>query len=191
MGKQFVTMPIMNDGAISRLRSLLGLYVGRAVPDLFAANGTILSPAADEGTDGGYSIAGIIGFVGDLSGTLLLGSGPDLVRGSHPMRKTKSISTDMQLDWIGELANQTVGRLSIRLAAHDVHFEFSPPISVMGERMRHVGSKGQTFRAAFGSPLGDVRVWIDADVTDAVVDKKGFYEDLPDSEGPEGKMTLF
>ena len=53
----------------------------------------------------------------------------------------------MQLDWIGELANQIMGPVSIRLAAHDLQLDFSPPISVMGERMRHLASTGQTFRA--------------------------------------------
>ena len=182
----------MNENATGRLWTLLDRYVTRAVPDLFASNDLALTVSPESPSDQGYNFAGIIGFVGDLSGTLLVGTCSELLRGCHPARKRGGeIAASMQLDWIGELANQIMGPVSIRLAAHDLQLDFSPPISVMGERMRHLASTGQTFRAAFQSPLGNVRIWIDADLSEAVVDKKGFYEDPPEGDGPEGTLIMF
>jgi CheY-specific phosphatase CheX len=183
---------VVNDGATQRLRAILDRYVNRAVPELFEANGvSVVSLPGDLAVES-YGFAGIIGFVGDLSGTLLVGCGTELLLGCHPARgRAAEITAEMQLDWVGELANQVIGPISIRLAAHDVHLEFSPPVSVMGERMRHLGSTGQTFRAAFDSPHGKVRIWIDADMSEAVPDRKGFYEDPPEVAAPESTLIMF
>jgi CheY-specific phosphatase CheX len=181
----------MNENAINRLRVLLDRYVAQVVPDLFASNDLTVVAAAGAGPEQGYGFAGVIGFVGDVSGTLLVGTTSDLLRGCHPARKKSAeITAPMQLDWIGELANQIMGPVAIRLAAHGLQLEFSPPISLMGERMRHFASAGQTFRVSFESPIGHVWVWIDADVSDAILDRKGFYED-PEVPPPEGTLIMF
>jgi CheY-specific phosphatase CheX len=184
-----------NEEVTLRLRDLVGRYLERCVPQLFATTDLEVVPIRIETNTvadaSGYDLAGIVGFVGDISGTVLLGTNSALLSASHPMRAGGAPSVSMQLDWIGELANQLTGRLRNRLSSHGIRFEVSPPIALMGERMHHVAGSGYTHRAVFRSSDGAVFVSVDADMTQDVATNQQFFVDPPDDEGPEGQVTLF
>lgn len=181
------------DGIDGRLAQLIERYVSRCAPELLDAYGlTLTSVEAHKGELPSYSLAGIVGFVGHVNGTLLVGADPPMVVRSHPLRaKQPEMSERMQLDWIGELANQLMGRVKGRLAEHDVDVRFSPPISLAGTRMRHVATPGRTHRSRFASPDGDeLSVWVDAEVRSSIVLPDRFFEDLPEVAGIEGELIL-
>jgi CheY-specific phosphatase CheX len=188
----------VNEGdARQRLETVLERHVGRAVRDLFEALEIEVRPAGDtpdgEQVRSTYAFAGIIGLVGDLSGTLLLGGDGQLIGRTHPLRSNRAqLTTYEQLDWVGELANQLTGRLKRLLAGHGLSFEFSPPISLTGERLKHLPSKGLTHRAAFRAADVDVAVWIDASLSAAAAARPELFNDVEaDDDGPEGTVTLF
>lgn len=179
--------------AYERLRVLLERTLKKVGPALFTAHGLEVVPV-EESCQAlpAYGLAGIVGFVGDLSGTMLLGTNTDVLVACHPMRaKIASLPTRLQLDWIAELANQLVGRMKYRLAQHRVDFDFSPPISLTGERMHHVATAGQTHRVRFKAVCGLVDVWMDAELRTEATKRSEFYADLPEEPGPEGSMILF
>lgn len=177
--------------ARQRLTQLLDRYIGRCTPELFLAyRPDVLPHAKPPSHTPTYTLAGIIGFVGDLSGTLLIGATPAVVSACHPMREKQVLTERMQLDWVGELANQMLGRLKTRLGAHGLEIRFSAPISLAGERMRHVGAAGATFRASFYYGPDTVDVWVDADIKDSVVNSEIFYDESRDGDGDEGAVVF-
>ena len=173
-----------------RLQAILDRYVNQCTRDLFAAHSVELSVSQPCDLTA-YSLAGVIGLVGDLSGTLLLGCDVGLIDESHPLRTTKPrISSYERFDWIGELANQMAGRLKKRLAAHGLAFEFSPPISLAGERVHHVAANGHTHRSSFHASVAQLGVWIDVAMNDAVGARPEFFADH-EAASLEGTVILF
>lgn len=182
---------VSDELARTRLTQLLDRYIGRCTPELFLAyRPDVLPYPQPPSTTPTYTLAGIIGFVGDLSGTLLIGATPSVVSACHPFREKQALTERMQLDWIGELANQMLGRLKTRLSVHGLEIRFSAPISLAGERMRHVGAAGSTFRASFVYGTDTVDVWVDAEIKETVINSEAFYDDSREGDGDEGAVVF-
>jgi CheY-specific phosphatase CheX len=182
---------MVDEIARARLATLLDRYVGRCLPELFGSYAADHTPVAiAPSASPTYTQAGIVGFVGDLSGTLLLGSSPKVIHSVHPLRSATEVTERMQLDWIGELANQLVGRLKTRLKAHGIEIRLSAPISLAGERMRHVSAAGATYRAAFRFGDEEINVWIDGELRDSVVQSDTFYDESKHADGQEGTVVF-
>ena len=183
-----------NDEASQRLALLLKRHVEQCSKALFSGNGLELTEKAADtvNPEPHFAYAGIVGIVGDLSGTLPIATNAKTLASTHPMRADAGLTAHMQLDWVGELANQLTGRLKIRFKRHGIAFDFSPPISLMGDRMRHIPVVGRTHRSLFVSPDGsDVDVWIDAELSEAVASRPEFFTDDVATEDPEGSVVLF
>jgi CheY-specific phosphatase CheX len=79
----------------------------------------------------------IIGFGGTgeaLRGSLVVGANRGLLRRSCPVADEGS--DDRLQDWLGELANQLLGRLKSRLLAHGIVIQLGTPTTVSGLELR-------------------------------------------------------
>ncbi|HEY3497078.1 MAG TPA: chemotaxis protein CheX [Polyangiaceae bacterium] len=133
--------------------ALLDSVVEDASVALFASIGLSLSREADSAKspdDMGASI----GFAGpELRGALVLISTRKLVRLALP-REVQDRSSDEQLaDWMGELANQLLGRIKNKLIAYGVNLAMGTPAVMLGldlaRKDRHRGVRRQfSFRHA-------------------------------------------
>lgn len=107
---------------------------------LFASCGVALS--YDGETDGaavdGEGMASFVGFTGDrIRGSLLLSTCPVLVARSHPSDLSACPEPALELaDWIGELANQLLGRIKNKVRVHGIDFSVSTPVSLAGQELR-------------------------------------------------------
>lgn len=72
----------------------------------------------------------------DLRGVLTIMAGPGFFRATYPMATSPAPAEPEILDWAGELANQTLGRLNSRLAALGCLFSLGIPAVVTGEGLR-------------------------------------------------------
>jgi CheY-specific phosphatase CheX len=171
------------------LGEMLTTYLASWVPEVFGAQGLELETTTPKTQ---YSVAGIVGFVGELSGTLLVGAESELLRASHPARNRAPIVTNrMQLDWAGELANLIIGRLKLRLKKHGIDFDFSPPISLTGERLQHLVNGNHSHQLAFHCEYGEVGVWVDAEMDETATMHPEFFSEIVLGAGPEGSIVLF
>lgn len=180
------------DNADERLRVILDRGLARCVPELLAANGLRVAPVSEAAScSSSYSMAGIVGMVGDICGTLLLGCNMETLHAFEPLRSASGEpSSARQLDWIGELANQLTAQLSFRLAAQTIRFDASPPIALVGGRLRDVAGTGATCRRSFRSESGDVHVWLDVDLSEAAAGRPELYEDSDAGESPQGTIIF-
>lgn len=117
-------------------------------------------------------VAGVVGFTGAaFRGTVLVASTFEVITLARPTRVrakplSKNSSSDwiMVRDWAGELANQVLGRIKNRLAAHGVVFDVSPPAALSGTALMFAQPKSPTPRqhtfvpAQSGLP-DEARVW--------------------------------
>jgi len=89
-------------------------------------------------------------------------------------------------DWIGELANQLVGRLKIKLLAYEIDVALTTPIVLQGIRIQPL-PRTATEPAMFSNPAGVVLVWTEVEVA------SGFSlpAPRPPEAGETGEMMLF
>jgi hypothetical protein len=107
-----------------------------AATSLFHAHDVMIEPdavgAARANLD--LSLMGIISFGGpQLSGTVVLGATGDLLDSSKP-------GPTSARDWIGELANQLLGRIKNKAMRRGFVFYASPPAVVSGQHLAPVNS---------------------------------------------------
>ncbi len=172
---------------------LMERYVLRCTPELFGDYDIGVSVVEERaGSVGdGTSLAGVVGFVGDLCGTLLLCASPELAAASHPLRaRAAAVTERMQFDWVGELANQLMGRVKLRLADHGINLRVSAPISISAERLVHLGAAGETCRARFRRGSSEMKVWVDADLRGSLLWSEAFYRDREPEPAVEGTVTF-
>jgi len=88
-------------------------------------------PCADELT------VAVIGFAGSqMRGSLVVGATREALRLSHPTGGNSAAVDDESLrDWAGELANQLIGRMKIRLLAHQVVIQLGTPTTMSGHEL--------------------------------------------------------
>jgi CheY-specific phosphatase CheX len=101
----------------------------------------------------------LIGFGGQhLRGMLAVQCAPEFLQSSHPSVAMGMPVSDADIeDWLGEIANQVLGRFKNLLLAYDVKLELSTPSVVSGKSL-HVTTKQGTslYTASFyvdGSPV--------------------------------------
>jgi CheY-specific phosphatase CheX len=118
-----------------------GMLVESAI-SLLRAFGTSAryEPAGEQQHPAEDGMLAIIGFAGEqLRGSLVLSANPGLLEGSCPARTVgRADATHLEIlqDWVGELANQLLGRLKSRLLAHGVAIELGTPTTVSGLELR-------------------------------------------------------
>jgi hypothetical protein len=103
--------------------------------------------------------SGVMGFFGNtLSGTCLLAAPAATVLAAAPPDARPR-------DWVGELANQLVGRLKSKLLARGVTIAMTTPIVVSGIRVSPL-PRGNMEPAVFETSTGRVLIWLEVEATD-------------------------
>jgi hypothetical protein len=101
------------------------------------------------------TLLSVVGFAGrELSGSLVLGSTTEPLLQSNP-------SHAPHRDWIGELANQLLGRVKNKIARQGIEIYAVPPAVVSGDHLAPALSPGDFEPWVFSTPGGIVCLWID------------------------------
>jgi CheY-specific phosphatase CheX len=132
----------------------------------------------------------IIGFGGDqLRGSLVLSANRGLLERSCPARSPATPSETLQ-DWVGELANQLLGRLKSRLLAHGIAIQLGTPTTVSGLELRVRSCSGEPPATPLWLHAGGD--WLVARL-DAIAapDAKLSASPDPSSAAAEGELLLF
>lgn len=81
-------------------------------------------------------VAAVIGFGGEhLGGTMVIQAPRSLIAGCLPSPLLRARGDAAVADWIGELANQLLGRLKSRLVRCGASFMMTPPTHLMGNEL--------------------------------------------------------
>lgn len=156
--------------------------------DLFARQGTDLAGGAESLDPHDY--VAVIGFYGDsLRGAL--GIGLDRGLAASMLEASGPVSPDRGIleDWVGEAANQLLGRVKNRLLGYGVTLGLALPMVLRGVEVHLVKSTSEIWHYRFASAQGGLTIWFDARIDDGVVlQRRSNAEQLVASEGG---LTLF
>jgi CheY-specific phosphatase CheX len=74
----------------------------------------------------------------------------------------------MPEDWLGELANQLVGRFKRRIAPHGASFSLGTPTVIIGERLRMAlgVARKRSIVVRLLSSLGRMEIWLEFELRD-------------------------
>ena len=159
-------------------QEIIDSCVDQCTTELFAAYGVELGASGrDHTADIGY--AAVIGFTGEsLRGTLLLAPARSIVERSQA---SAGIS---DRDWVGELANQLLGRIKNALLRYGAEIFVTTPLVLRGEHIAPSPRGGLKPHVFDG-----VSVWFDADIINGVELVEGAGGD--DVAAAEGEAFLF
>ena len=119
-------------------------------------------------------LAGVMGFVSErLLGSCLLAGSRDVLMATAP-------SDARPRDWVGELANQLVGRLKSKLLGHGVTITMNTPVVLSGISLCPL-PRTEVAPSVHSTPAGQLLVWVEIDVDPLF--KWGEPQDLPATEG--------
>lgn len=102
--------------------------------------------------------ASVLGFSGDLmKGSLVISCKKALLEKSHPnLAMEMPVGEPEVLDWVGEIANQLLGRLKNKIAATGVKFSMSTPTTMCGKSMQvSIPKDGYALQQLYQGPHGD------------------------------------
>jgi len=182
MRKAHPTSPAMlSPSEVERLFSDAAFLAGKA---LFSAYDVQLEPANSHDYEhaGDLNLISVIGFGGNqIRGSLVLGATAEPIALSMPHGASAR-------DWIGELANQLLGRVKTQLMRRGIEFHAVPPAVVSGEHLKPVVSRATFKPILFATPHGVVCLWVELQVTgDVKLDVSLLESEIPD----EGDVLLF
>jgi CheY-specific phosphatase CheX len=187
---------------LTPLAHVLSELAPEAIVEVFAAYGVSLAkktaplaPIPLKTPAGKPIVAGVVRFAGEaIRGTLLLATSFDVAASVWPARLerrpvSEGSSSDWVLvrDWIGELANQGIGRIKNRLHRRGVSFDVYPPSALSGPALAFATPKGPApLSHVFSAGGGDV--W---SCFDAAYDVNRRVPDSQESDVREGKIVIF
>jgi hypothetical protein len=149
--------------------------------ELFADYGVTLERRRfDWGQSSSPLLSGVMGFVGGpMRGTCLLACEQRPLTASCP-------PGGKHRDWIGELSNQLIGRLKVKLLAYEINVALTTPIVLQGIRLQPLPRASLDPVMFFGSD-GLVLEWIEVEV------EGGFSlpATRPPAAGETGELMLF
>jgi CheY-specific phosphatase CheX len=187
------------------LTDLLSDLARIAVSDVFQSYGVRLTrrpgpaptPAlVDAAAKGEAIVASVVGFNGaDFRGTALLATTFELAASARPpaQRKTALSTTSAAdwifvRDWVGELCNQTLGRIKNRVSRYGVAFDVAPPAAFSGSALTFALPKSPVAHS-FAFDAGDHTVWM---CLDAIHDPlRRVTAASEDATAAEGKLVVF
>jgi hypothetical protein len=153
----------------------------RACVELFSDYGVELGASSGGWADSEERLlSGVIGFVGRrVRGTCLLAGSEGPLAASCP-------EGGRLYDWVGELANQLVGRLKSKLLGLGVEVALTTPIVLSGVRLKPL-PRGRLEPAVMSAAAGPVMVWTEVDA-----DREfALGSEHPGLTGREGAVLLF
>lgn len=137
------------------------------------------------------NVAGVIGFAGDLmAGTIGIQTTPEIVHAMLPETVRARLHTATCVrDWMGELANQLLGRTKNKMLRYGVTFQMSPPTAVTGTLLNIMPSSSDTAQwSCVETDAGQIHLLYDVRTDGELV-----LQESQDSEtvAPEGDLVLF
>jgi CheY-specific phosphatase CheX len=135
----------------------MGELAASACAELFDAYGVKLerSPAVWNESEE-RRLCGVIGFVGRrVRGTCLLAANYEPLEESCPPEGRVR-------DWIGELANQLLGRLKSKLLTRGLEVALTTPIVIAGVKLEPL-PRGNLEPIVFRATKGNVLVWVEVE----------------------------
>lgn len=147
----------------AEIQALLQTYITQSALDLLSDIGAEFRFA--QTADWLPDITAIIGIAGEtVSGSVALCSSAECLTGLARLG-----NTNMPEDWLGELANQLVGRFKRRIAPHGVNFALGTPTVVAGERLRvAIGrARQRSIVTRLEASIGRVEIWLEFDLSES------------------------
>lgn len=131
---------------------------GQACVELLQAYDVKVTPASEGWAESDeVMFSGVMGFVGDsVRGTCLLAAAQGTVEAAAPKNAGAR-------DWVGELANQLVGRLKAKLMARGATIALSTPVVLRGVKLSPL-PRTDVEPVVYQSPAGKVLVWLEVEV---------------------------
>jgi hypothetical protein len=136
---------------------LITELMGEACQALFEDYNTPLTRMPDvEAVSEQMILCGVMGFVGpDLRGSCLLAGTQDPFERSQPSKGTLR-------DWVGELTNQLMGRVKIRLLRRGTEIALTTPIVLQGEHIAPL-PRQRLVPLVFKAEPGHILVWLEVE----------------------------
>lgn len=109
------------------------------------------------------SFASVIGYTGEsMKGSMVLVCERELLDKSHPNHGMgMPVGEPEILDWVGEAANQILGRIKNKLSAGGVKFAMGTPTTVTGKSMQITAPKGgHVVSMGFVGPYGPLSIYL-------------------------------
>lgn len=167
-------------------KRLLDRLVVSCIQELFAAYGVTLQETewvGETGDSAEFTYMGLIGFSGgSIRGTLLLAPST-LSVAETPWRTREELR-----DWVGELANQLLGRIKNKLLRYGIEIYLTIPITIRGKHLAPV-SRMELRPYSFDAGPGCVAVWMDIEVADEF--ELTLQESTSEDRIVEGDAILF
>jgi CheY-specific phosphatase CheX len=143
----------------SETTRMIQSLAGEACVELMQAYHVRLTPSGGWGDSDEVMFSGVMGFVGDsVRGTCLLAAPQGTIEAAAPKDAAAR-------DWVGELANQLVGRLKAKLMARGATIALSTPVVVCGVKLSPL-PRTDVDPVVFESPHGKVLVWLEVEIQD-------------------------
>lgn len=131
------------------------------------------------------ALGAAIGFTGEhVRGVLAIAVDEDLAVKMNPLPTGSDPGASQ--DWIGELANQLLGRLKNKLLSVGVELALSTPVVVQGNDLRIGAVHRRATRLTFTNNQNEAAVWWDAEVDGDLV-----LSESDEEAQAEGDMLLF
>jgi CheY-specific phosphatase CheX len=159
----------VNHQFLEAFDAALDTVISESAIALFDAAGVRLSPATLNETGPDHTFVATIGFASaTLHGSVVLTTQRKTVAKSRPTKTQPSAPTDEELDdWLGELANQLLGRIKNRLLTYGIEFQIGLPVVLRGRWLQCALPEATISRRMyFKHESGSVYVCFDA-VVDA------------------------
>lgn len=169
-------------------RDIIDTIVTGCARELFALHDTELTAAEEVHEPHDYVT--VIGFYGEsMRGALGLGIDRRIVtRILEQYADTNHFPVGAE-DFVGETANQLVGRVKNRLLAYGVEFGIALPMVLRGIEVHLAKSTSEVWPYRFSSTEGAITVWFDARIEPGVVLEHS--EGSTDTIACEGEVTMF
>jgi CheY-specific phosphatase CheX len=168
-------------------RLILESIVRDATVDLFHSYDVPFAPTHVPYTARVPDVAGVIGFSGDeLRGSVLIAAPEQTLLACSCLGGVKVCS----LDWVGELANQLLGRIKSGLGRYSLSIQLATPVAVRGVDLQiQAGETQERWALSFETPYGLAFVHLAADVAPGIA----FVEAGPDAveSAAEGELMFF
>jgi len=149
------------EAVVEAAEDVLRVLVPDCVTSLLGDYGVMMAPTHGSSA---MRMMAVIGFSGrHMHGSLALAAGEEVVRRSMPCAE------GCVNDWLGELANQLLGRVKNQLCRYGMDLNLAVPMVLRGLQLSvhgevGPGGQGRVMRYEFSSAHGPVCVWFDADI---------------------------
>lgn len=177
--------------AQAEFSALMLELLARSATELFAGYGhelTLGEPEDGTHQADGMVLGAAIGYTGRLvRGALAIAVDEELALKLDPLSIQLGSDHKLRQDWIGELANQLLGRIKNKLLAYSIDVALSTPVIVSGVQLRVGAQQPNGIRLAFEGQGHRADVWWNAEVDPEL---ELSQEGAPDVQA-EGEMLLF